>query len=197
MTVSICEKDNSQNITQTVINLAGGSLSICGETLTDTHLDHAHSAEEALCVNLGQVSKALQLARQLTAAALNCVISGGPATCVGQPIGPIFTACNTACPGSTNAMVGADTVDCIKAIDCFNNGGTFNTATGNCSTQTVNCHTRNFGICSNGALCSDTTPCPGNEACNPGPAGSSKQCNDANQNSCTIFGPGEAQCAAQ
>jgi hypothetical protein len=203
---SVCEKTGSQNITQQVINAAGGSILVCGETLTDTHLDHQHSAQEALCV-APRGTQLLQLASQLTAAALNCVISGETAACTGSSAQPEFGACNTACAqGNTTAMVGGNTIDCIDAIDCFNNGGSFDTTTGFCT----------LGTCANGDACNEETPCtdlsqctplPNNchdqELCNedlglcfdpPGPAGSSKQCNAANQNDCTIFS-GSPPCA--
>jgi hypothetical protein len=203
---SVCEKDRSQNITQAVIDAAGGSILVCGETLTDTHLNHQHSAQEALCVR-PQGDQVLQLASQLTAAVLNCVISGQTDLCSGSSAEAEFTACNAACVlGNTTAMVGSDTINCVDAIDCFNNGGSFDPATGFCRT----------GTCANGAPCNAENPCADLSACTPlpdnchdqplcnedlglcfnqpGPAGGSKQCNAANGNTCTIFS-GAPPCA--
>jgi hypothetical protein len=159
---SVCEKDNSQNITQAVIDAAGGSLSICGKTLTDTHLNHEHSAVEALCVKV-EGEKILQLASQLTAAALNCVITGQPSNCAGSSIAAEFSACNMACAaGETTAILNGAQVDCVNVIDRFNSNPA--------------CEAR--PLCNEDlGLCFDP----------PGSAGGPKQCNDARQNTCTIF----------
>lgn len=64
------KKPQSQNITQTVLTFAGGSV-ICGEVINNTILNSVTSALEALCVSpLGD--QRLQLGRQLTAMSLNC-----------------------------------------------------------------------------------------------------------------------------
>jgi hypothetical protein len=67
------EKGCSQNITQTVID-AAGPLAVCGESISTTGIDDAASALEAMCVRV-RGEQRLQLARQLTAAALNCVVT--------------------------------------------------------------------------------------------------------------------------
>ena len=110
-----CEKSRSQNITQAVIDAAlGGSLSICGQTIDNTSVGNMMSALEAMCVS-PRGEQRLQLARQLTAAALNCVISGAGADCAGLPEVP-FSACNTAC------ALDGDIGTCIEDLDDFNNG---------------------------------------------------------------------------
>jgi len=187
---------------------------VCGKTLTDTHLNHQHSAEEALCVKV-EGDQVLQLASQLTAAALNCVISGLPKTCLGSPIAGQFAFCNMACSfGMTTTVINGHRIDCIKAIDCANNGGTFNIATGTCaggptcSDNGAPCSDDDLSACAN----PDTATCVGaagschnQPLCNtdletplcfepPGPAGSSKQCKAARQNDCTIFS-GAPPCA--
>ncbi len=77
---SSCEKSGSQNITQQVIEAAGGCLEICGERITNTVLDSADSALEAMCVSVGGVRER-QLARQLSVEecidALDCWNNGG------------------------------------------------------------------------------------------------------------------------
>jgi hypothetical protein len=163
------KKSGSQNITQAVIDQAGGCIEICGETISNTEVDNASSAEEALCVAVKGQST-LQLARQLTAAALNCIVSGGGSDCSGISIAETFQACNDACAaGNTTADVNGSTVNCIEAIDTFNNDPA--------------CH-------------DNPLPDPFNP---PGPAGSAGKdgrCNQANQNDCTVLQPGEANCAA-
>ncbi len=75
------EKGKSINITQMVIDFAHyslyptGPLNVCGEKIINTKLNDAASALEGLCVAV-KGNQELQLARQLTAAALNCAISG-------------------------------------------------------------------------------------------------------------------------
>ena len=117
------EKKNSQNITQTVINACGGSLDVCGECINATvPINNAASAVEATCVNI-KAAKRLQLARQLTAAALNCCISGSGNDCTGLDIwDEVFGFCNEVCaldPTNSSGYFGI----CIDALDCLNNGG--------------------------------------------------------------------------
>ena len=56
---------------------------VCGKTLTNTDLNDAMSALEALC---GQGGGITQLVSQLTAAALGCVVTNGNADCSGVSI---------------------------------------------------------------------------------------------------------------
>jgi len=172
-----------------VINAAGGCLEICGERITNTVLGSADSAVEAMCIAVQGVPER-QLARQLTAAALNCVMSGGGATCSGLgDISTLFAECNSVCecsvcPGTPEgcSSIGSCPPDsltvgqCIDALDCFNNGGHPSLSDGSCTFDSNNCE--------NQALCNqDIGLCfkP------PGPAGSSNECNDANQNLCTVI----------
>ena len=185
----------AQNITQAAIDNCDGCLEVCGEVIDNTLVNWADSAVEAICVSpSGNIR--LQLARQLTATALNCCVSGNGSTCNGSSIDEIFNACNSTCAtseqlsGPITALVGTDTVDCIKALDCYNNGGDFDTATGFCQT----------GTCANDDPCNSTTPCIDLSACTPlsdtchdrelpfedlglatdcNAAGSAKECNDA------------------
>jgi hypothetical protein len=195
------EKNRSINITQAVIDSVGG-LNVCGVTIDNTEAGNDTSAIEAMCVAVKGVSER-QLVRQLTAAALNCVMSGGDSDCVGGPIEDLFADCNAACVGDP---ADHSINECIDEIDCFNNGGTF--ADGNC--------TFNPGICSDSlVLCDvDNDQCAGGagdvcvpdpsptcheqELCQvdeegepiedglcfipPGPAGSSGECNEAKKN---------------
>jgi hypothetical protein len=203
----------ARNITKTVIDECGGCLEVCGDVITNTNLKDADSSVEAMCVSVDG-SQRLQLVRQLTAAALNCCISGSDATCDGISVNEIYDACNTVCAASGGVEVEVDghIVNCISAIDCFNNGGRFNNETGACQYGTCsisdaacgvgydacptgetceplpgNCHDREFGICPNGDLCDFETPCADGAKCSS-PAGSSKKCNDATNNSCKVVG---------
>ena len=184
------------------------SLTICGECIKNTALNDAASTEEAMCVS-PRGDQTLQLARQLTAAALNCVISGSGSDCSGQPqIAATFQDCNThACLGIAGTLsVG----ECIGALDCFNNGGSFDQSTGSCATGT--CGGDGLTPCNGSTDCGtgiSCVPLPNNchdqPLCNqdinlcfepPGPAGSANECNAARDNACTITGPGEAQCGS-
>ena len=195
------EKNRSTNITQAVIDEVGG-LNVCGITIDNTEAGNDTSALEAMCVAVKGVSER-QLVRQLTAAALNCVMSGGDSDCVGGPIEDLFADCNNACQGFASDL---SINECIGEIDCFNNGGFW--AGGSC--------THNPGACSiSGGLCDvDNDTCDGGlgdtcepdpqETCHerelcqvdesgepvddglcfvpPGPAGSSGECNVAKKN---------------
>ncbi len=194
------EKKNSQNITQAVIDEVG-SLTVCGKSISTTVVRAMNSAVEGMCVS-PQGEQKLQLARQLTAAALNCVMTNGSPTCVNTTLGATFQECNSACAGGPSTI---GVSDCIKAVDCFNNGGTL-LANGYCQVGT--CGNDGVTVCDSDGAClpdalGNPVPCvplPGN--CHdrplvnadlgldfdpPGPAGSSNACNAATSNTCTIF----------
>jgi hypothetical protein len=121
------DKQCSQNITQAVID-AAGSLRVCGETISTTNVDDAASAIEAICVKVRGDSRR-QLARQLTAAALNCVVTGVAANDRPQRrlLGASIAGSSRTATTDRAWPVGHRSVgDCIAAIDCFNNGGSFN-----------------------------------------------------------------------
>jgi hypothetical protein len=123
---------------------------------TTPSLGSTTSALEAICVS-PQGTQQLQLIRQLTAAALNCLISGDLSeTCAA--LLPAWATCNTTCQ-DVNATTQQLTA-CIDLIDDFNNG---------VSAAAPGCHEQPLvgaGL--------DFDP--------PGPAGSSKACNAAIQN---------------
>jgi hypothetical protein len=190
-----CEKSNSQNITLQVLANFGGSLEICGATINNTLVGSPNSAVEAICVSPKGDSR-LQLARQLTAAALNCGITNStdPTTCTGLgesstdpcagvSVHDVFEACNAACPTGTTITVNdingtPTTVSCIGLLDCFNNGGGvgINPVTG-------------LPECGAGPTCSETlvNGCFNFEP--PGAAGGPKACNDARKNDVTVVPP--------
>jgi hypothetical protein len=159
----------------------------------------------------------LQLARQLTAAALNCIISSqsGPPVvpgaggnfCSSLQLSPVFQDCNAnVCTGNASQL-GLSVGDCIAQLDCFNNGGQFDSGSNNCFTGTcgndgvtlcngsTNCGTFqcvNFpSNCHDRPLCNQTLGVCFND---PGPAGSPNECNNARDNMCTIIGTGEGSC---
>jgi cysteine-rich repeat protein len=181
------EKSGSQPITQSVLGNFLGTLEICGAIIDNVNVGSAHSALEAICVSPKGDSR-LQLARQLAVAALNCGITNstdsdvctgagesGAAPCAGVSIHDVFQACNAACATGTTAEVDGHTVSCIGAVDCFNNGGVFDPATGECAAvEGTSCQDRSLV---NG--CFDFQP--------PGPAGSPRACNEARKNGVTIL----------
>ncbi|PYO28666.1 MAG: hypothetical protein DMD86_15975, partial [Candidatus Rokuibacteriota bacterium] len=183
-----CEQQGNscaQNITQAVIDANPnpahpGQLVVCGQDITNTLLGDHESAVEAICVKV-QGHLRLQLARQLTAAALNCILSGSDDTCVNLSIETTFSECDDVCKdaGSTNAQIGP----CVDAIDCFNNGGQFDAATGHCTSGPDNCELRDLPLATLGlTACHDKS---GNLV--QGSSGSSNECSDARRNQITIF----------
>ena len=179
------EKSSSLPITSDVLAVFNHTLEICGTIIDNVDVGSTHSALEAICVSPKGDSR-LQLARQLTAAALNCgitnatgtetcAIEDGTAPCAGVSIGDVFEACNDACATGTTATVDGHEISCIGAIDCFNNGGVFDLETGNCNDAVgTSCHDRELA-----AGCFDFVP--------PGAAGSPRACNDARKNDVTIL----------
>ncbi len=208
------KKKNSQNITQAVINAGGGSLLVCGECINGTvPVNNAGSAVEAMCVSPSGAI-VLQNARQLTALALNCIVSGFGADCGGDTdLDGLFSDCNNACVGAASTR---SNEECRDEIDCFNNGGIFDSDTAFCEK----------GTCLNGDPCNDVTACADGSRCEPledtchdqpleneslgldfeppGPAGSSAECNAAIANHCAVLpltcsatnGSGEACCGS-
>ena len=215
-TDSTGEKACAQNITQAVLDAAGG-LVICGETIDDTDVDSANSAVEAICVAV-QGQQERQLARQLTAAGLNCVVTNGSATCDGVSINDLFDNCNLLCDANAgNDPVGYTVGGCIAQIDCFNNGGVF--AGGECTTGTCSndpnegCTQDDLSNCAIGAECVPLEDncheatfedfefelpndgLPESDPCfeHQGPADGA-DCKAAKKTDCTVIQPGEAEC---
>ena len=189
------EKTRSKNITEAVIDCADGNcadhtandyLLICGEKIDSpdsnpadgtTDWNDAASSTEALCVPV-KGAQILQLARQLTAAALNCILSNGDETCASTPLyATAFADCNTTCAASTATK--EELTACIGELDCLNNGRTFinglclDPVPGNCSEQQL----------VNVAQGLDFEP--------PGPAGSPDACQAAHATKCNVVGAAE------
>jgi hypothetical protein len=198
------DKQGSRNIAQEVINAGGGCLEVCGEVITNTDKNNADSVIEAMCVSVKGIGR-VQLVRQLTAAALNCVVSGGGSDCAGAPLyASVFSTCNAVCadPAGDSGLVAA----CIDEVDCLNNGGL---PMGNGFCQLGTCAGNGLPCeksCTDGSAC---LPLPGN--CHdqllvnedlgldfdpPGPAGSEKRCNSAKENECKVIQPKENACGA-
>src|SRR5262249_25298656 len=190
------EKSRSVNVTEAVIDCADGNcanhtandyLSICGEKIGSPDTSPADgtpdwndvaSSTEAICAPPGGAS-IHQLVRQLTAAALNCIISGGGASCSGtSPYKAIFADCNGKCAGGTATK--EQMTACIGELDCLNNGGSFDNGICTPGTPGNNCHER---LLVNESLDLNFEP--------TGPAGSSDACNAANGTKCTVVGPFE------
>ena len=189
------EKTRSVNITEAVIDCADGNCAshtaqdyvvICGEKIDSpdsnpadgtTDVDDAASSTEAICVPV-KGDQILQLARQLTAAALNCLISGGGPACAQMPLyATTFADCNSKCAGSTSTK--DQLTVCIAELDCLNNGGNF--VSGLCTHGAPeNCHER---LLVNEELGLNFEP--------PERAGSSDACSAAHASKCNVVGPNE------
>jgi hypothetical protein len=176
--------DGGQNVTLGAIELAGGSINVCGQTIDSTQpVGEIASALEALCVKVeGELQR--QLYRQLVAATLNCAISGSSADCGALVEG--YDECNQVCIDAdtlTNGEIGA----CVGVIDCFNNGGELiDTGEGEeCLIPESSCH--DVPLCpadTDGDGVPDVEGLPCFEPL--GPASSPKDCNLARKNDCTI-----------
>lgn len=188
------EKERSTNITLALLNAYNAAndpnLFICGREINNTDAGNVNSALEAICVSVKGDSRR-QLARQLTAAALNCILTNAGdgvdacvsltgAVCADVSVQGVFEACNTACAeGDVTATIDHDSdpttaevsISCIGAIDCFNNGGIFDPTDGSCDAAIESCHDRELD---NGCTALSFTP--------PGPAGSPRECNEARKN---------------
>jgi len=122
-------------ITQDVIDKVG-CIEICGEVITNTVVKNADSALEAMCISKAGGTR-LQLVRQLTATALNCIETNGNSSCDSTSINELYDACNSACASGSNKVTLSDgTYNCSKALDCYNNGGEYNPTTGYCKIGT-------------------------------------------------------------
>jgi hypothetical protein len=179
------------NTTQRVIDSVG-CLEVCGERISNTTVNSDDSAIEALCVS-PQGTQLLQLMRQLTATALNCIVTNGTTNCANINIADlslqdVFGACNDACAsGKTSADIdpgaGTTTVNCIQILDCFNNGGIYDIATGFCT----------IGTCSgSGIPCSPTTNCGAGSTCVRTPGNCEDQALTGGCDGCTTFAQGNA-----
>jgi len=146
------EHPRANNLTQIVLDAAGGPINICGRLIDNTDLGVFDSALEAMCVHISGDSQR-QLARQLMAAALNCVVSGGGADCSGISVADDFAAANAACTANAGNLS-----EHIDAIDDFNNSS--------------HCHEVDLG---------ESEIFEGLDQV-PGPVGGSKKCKRATKN---------------
>jgi hypothetical protein len=175
-------------VTQAVIDAAGGSLDVCGTTITNTDLGSDQSAIEAICVAVkGELE--LQLVRQLTAAALNCAV-----TPCSSEHSDLVDDCNDTCAdGSGDRTIN----ECIDELDCFNNGGVWDEDScvfpGTCDSDGEACLTDEdcLGIedfCVPNESCHDRDLCPPEGDCffDGGPASSPSKCNAARKNDTTV-----------
>jgi hypothetical protein len=189
------EKNNATNITQAVIDSVG-YLDVCGFMIDNTDADPTaplnESALEAMCTSPKGIIER-QLVRQLTAAALNCVMSGASdGACTGTDRAELLADCNTACTGGISSR---SVNDCIDEIDCFNNGGAWDgdhcaSGLGYCEGTTIPCD--DSGGCGQDVACIPSwETCHDRDLClqdsnlcwdKPGPAGSSGECKLAKKN---------------
>jgi len=147
--------------------------------------------------------KQRQLYRQLMATALNCAISGGDCDAIlAQYVDVSFTECSNLCAGTLPAEGAPTARECVRQLDCFNNGG--QTVDGKCALGTcandpsLHCGSA-YGSCPDvNALpqeCVDfANSCHDADLCNEDigvcptktPASSPKACKEARFNDCTI-----------
>jgi hypothetical protein len=189
-----CEgKRNAKNLTQIVLDLAGGEAMLCGSPLTNTALGNEESSLEAINVNMKEGIH-LQYLRQGAAAINNCLISGSDWQCTGMSIGGVFAECEAFCTGDDDWCAGADDEEqcrhnafsyCEGLLDCFNNGYLVEYDDDSdmyyCNYDVMACSPE---------LCE--APTVGEYFCGGKPAGSSKAGNEATQN-CVYFA-GAASC---
>jgi hypothetical protein len=198
------EKNRSTNITQALLDASFANYGVypmvCGQVIDDTDVDSQSSALEAICTRPRRFSE-LQLARQLTALALNCILSGFGPECSGHPdLGALVLDCDSVCQGGPGMH---SVTQCISEVDCINNGGSSD-GFGGCF----------FGTCADGSACGGdySMECADGSSCRaiedncherdlcpaadgdsefcfqpPGPAGSPKACNAARTSECTVL----------
>jgi len=111
------EKQGTDITLAVMKSAANARLMVCGETLDDTDKNSASSTVEALCLPTpkeGEISQ-LQLAKQLTAAKLNCLANGEEPECLS-----LISTCDTICqtPGASTASLAA----CIQDLNLLNEG---------------------------------------------------------------------------
>lgn len=211
-----CGKNKSGvNIVQQILDKVG-TVSVCGRSINNTNVASVMSAEEALCTPGGCNSdQRVELARQLTATVLGCVMSGGGSTCLGLSVQNRFQQCDQACLSSDSAKYNS----CIEDLSCWNNGGT---KLGNGMCQIGTCGHDGLTACGGDSDCSRAKDddddeedsrddghsnhggkcrrSPGSCAANalvnsslalnfdpPGAESSRKSCKSARKNTCTIF----------
>ena len=102
---------NHPSVTALIL-AAAGSIEVCGHILTNIEVDRGDSAIEALCLS-PQGDARLQLARQLTAAALST--AGGGATFA--DLAHCASVCIDADAGQT------DLAECVDEVSDFNQSG--------------------------------------------------------------------------
>lgn len=190
------------NLGQELLEYAG-CVEICGEVIMTTAVNDADSALEALCASPKSGGQ-IQLARQLTAHALNCILSTGSPECGDSEAWGI---CNSACAAADPVYSAL----CNSYYDCTNNGGLWGEGDENGPT----CQT---GTCSiSGAPCGSGLPaCPELETCDPtigcddadlvsegfdftayeDDASSSNACKRATRSRCAVVGVRETECSS-
>ena len=107
------KKPSANNISQFFVDQAiadGMPITVCGVPILNTLVGSQNSVLEAMCISPRGDSR-LQLARQLTAAFLNCQVETCPSAVL-----DLLNNCNQNCINNT------DVGSCIEDIDAFNNG---------------------------------------------------------------------------
>jgi hypothetical protein len=174
-----------------------------------THPPVTQAGIDALVTKIGgplticsqDISLPLKGGRNPMVTAINCVANNptpgaGGTICEGTSLNDLFEACNAECAavavnGGKQVIVTINNVqiDCNVSLNCYNNGLSYDPATNQCTADQACLHELRVvvGTCSiSGALCSDNVACPVGETCEPGSA-SPDSCQEAKDNSCTIF----------
>ncbi|MBP7148746.1 MAG: hypothetical protein KBD01_14525 [Acidobacteria bacterium] len=112
-----------RNLTlELVSSLQDKDLDVCGKILVSTKLWSRDSVLEGLC-STPFFDDRVELARHLSATALNCAISAGTDDCTGVSIKPLFDECNATCMLNNDR---AQLRSCAQRLDCYNKGGLWN-----------------------------------------------------------------------
>lgn len=198
-------RNDNYNVTQAVLDAVGG-IDLCGLHVTETsNLNRPYvqglglsSALEGLCISI-RGDQELQLYRQLTAAALNCAISGGDCdeTLVGL-IDVAFSACSDLCETGIEEVDGPSVNECIEKLDCYNNGWLWvdgTCAAGYCELAPELSCGGFTGACPEGDCVPFEGSCHSQPLCNKAlgvcpkraSASSSRACREALGNDCTLL----------
>ena len=97
---------------QSVLTGAGGSIAVCGRSLTNMDIDNGHSLVEALCLPV-DADPRLLLFQELTAVALNAAAGGATF--------PDLAMCTAVCTSGVATPEQVD--DCVNLTRAFNCSG--------------------------------------------------------------------------
>jgi hypothetical protein len=137
----------------------------------------------------------------MVVAALNCVLSGRASDCAGllDPVldGVDWETCNTACSEGWNADTALVLGQCLKQLDCWNNGDQWEDLDGDGPDTKMGCFVGPTHGCHDRGLCESPIAayftglsCPEE---NLGPTSSVDECKQATSSACSISRPGACE----